>query len=126
MAPITRSVRPQIPSQTPLCRREHSTGRKHQFFCAHEERTGVASFASICADVEITTPCGRAWLRKREAIGSPAYKHTRKLSKRLGRKQKMSPKTIRSLVDPTKNPVQDQLYDAQINYHKLPIGTRQL
>jgi len=38
----------------------------------------------------------------------------------------VSPKTIRSLVDPEKNPVRDQLYDAQIEYHKLPIRPRQL
>ena len=126
MAPITSSTRPQTPPCTPPRRREHSTGRKYRFFCAHEERAGVAPFASICADVEITTPCGRAWLRKREAIGSPAYRRTRKLAKRLGRKQKVSPKTIRSLVDPEKNPVQDQLYDAQIEYHKLLIRPRQL
>jgi hypothetical protein len=30
------------------------------------------------------------------------------------------------LVSPSKNPVRDQLYEAQIKYHKLPVKRRQL
>jgi lipid II:glycine glycyltransferase (peptidoglycan interpeptide bridge formation enzyme) len=30
------------------------------------------------------------------------------------------------LVDPKRNPVRDQLYGAQIEYHNLPVQTRQL
>ena len=30
------------------------------------------------------------------------------------------------LVSPRRNPVRDQLYEAQIDYHKLPVKRRQL
>jgi hypothetical protein len=30
------------------------------------------------------------------------------------------------LVSPSRNPVRDQLYEAQIEYHRLPIKKRQL
>jgi hypothetical protein len=30
------------------------------------------------------------------------------------------------LILPSRNPVRDQLYEAQIEYHKLPIKARQL
>jgi len=39
---------------------------------------------------------------------------------------KVSPEIIQSLIDPVKNPVRDQLYDAQIEYHEFLIKKCQL
>lgn len=55
-----------------------------------------------------------------------ALRSTRKVSKKLGRKSKVTKAMCQMLVDPTRNPVRDQHYEAQIEYHNLPIKRRQL
>ena len=48
------------------------------------------------------------------------------MSKKLGRRGKISPDQARMLVSPSKNPLRKQLYEAQIQYHSLPVVTRTL
>lgn len=50
----------------------------------------------------------------------------RKQSTRLGRKPAISAETCRMLVSPSKNPVRDQQYEVQIEYHRLPVKKRSL
>jgi hypothetical protein len=48
------------------------------------------------------------------------------MSKKLGRREKLSPDMCKLLVSPTRNPVRRQLLEAQIQYHSLPVVTRTL
>jgi hypothetical protein len=59
-------------------------------------------------------------------LASPAYQRLRKRSHRLGRPSRISQEQCQILVSPTRNPVRDQLYEAQIKHHKLDIKPRQL
>jgi hypothetical protein len=116
MAPTTRSqsskIPPRTPTRSPIKRKEFSTNRKYRFFLAHEERAGIDSLASICRDIEITTPCGRKWLKLRDEKGDLAWHKTRKLSSKLGPKEKVSTEQIRDLVNPEINPYRDQPLEA--------------
>jgi hypothetical protein len=44
--------------------------------------------------------------------------------KKLGRKSKVTKSMCQMLVDPTRNPVRDQHYNAQIEFHNLPVKAR--
>ncbi len=57
-------------------------------------------------------------------MGSPAYRRAHKLALRLGPRPKVSAETCQMLVDPSENLIRDQLYEAQIEYYKLPIKKR--
>jgi hypothetical protein len=52
---------------------------------------------------------------------------TRELSKKkLRRKSKVTKSMCQMLVDLTRNPVRDQHYNTQIEFHNLPVKARQL
>ena len=54
-------------------------------------------------------------------------RQTRGVSKtKLGRPSKVTPAMCSMLIDPTRNPVRNQLYEAQIDFHHLPVQKRQL
>jgi hypothetical protein len=129
MAPTIRSQRPQSPPKTPtrspIKRKEHSTNTKYRFFLKYEESAGIASFASICCDVEITTPCGCKWLKNRDVLGDLAWHKTRKLSKKLGAPQHTTKEEIQALVDPTRNPVRNQPLEAQLAFLQINLKLRQ-
>ena len=98
MAPTTRSTRlqspPKTPTRSPIKKHEKSTNRHYRFFIAHEERARVATFKSICDDIEISTPCGRKWLKQRDQLSDLAWHKTQKLSKKLGRPQQATKEEI--------------------------------
>ena len=48
------------------------------------------------------------------------------LSVRLGRRPAVSKEQCQMLVSPSRNPVRDQLYEAQIEYHNLNVKPRTL
>src|SRR5439155_24752681 len=129
MAPTTCSTRLQSPSKTPtrspIKKHEKSTNRRYRFFIAHEERAGVATFKSIRDDIEISTPCGHKWLKQRDQLGDLAWNKTRKLSKELGRPQKATKEEIQALVSPSKNPVRDQTFEAQLTFMQVNLKPRQ-
>jgi hypothetical protein len=86
----------------------------------------IDTMRSICKATNTTSPpTGRRWLKQRDLLGSPAFRRTRKLSSRLGRKSRISDETCKILVSPSRNPIRDQ-YKAQIAYHNLPVKKRQL
>jgi hypothetical protein len=126
MAPQTRSHRLETPPQERSKDIEADTIKKSRFFNAWDTRETGVTVRSICKKTKTTTPTGRRWLKQRAQLGSPALRRTRKLSDRLGRKSRISEETCKMLVSPSRNPVRDQLYEAQIEYHKLPIRARQL
>lgn len=59
-------------------------------------------------------------------MGSQGVRTTRKISKKLGRPSKVTKSICQMLVDPARNPIRDQLYKAQIEYHGIPCKLRQL
>ena len=59
-------------------------------------------------------------------MGSLAYRSLRKRSTKLSRPSKVTKSMYKMLVDLARNPVRDQLYEAQIQYHGIPIQKRQL
>jgi hypothetical protein len=130
MAPTTRAqsskIPPKTPTRSPIKRHEYSTNRKYRFFLKHEESAGIASFASICADVEITTPCGRKWLKKRDELGDLAWHKTRKLSNKLGEPEHATKEEIQAIISPSRNPVRDQCLEAQINFLQINLKPRQV
>ncbi|KUJ14223.1 uncharacterized protein LY89DRAFT_720584 [Mollisia scopiformis] len=59
-------------------------------------------------------------------MGILAYRHTRGRSGKLGKPSKVTKAMCKKLVDPARNPVRNQPYEAQIAYHKIPCKKRQL
>jgi hypothetical protein len=48
------------------------------------------------------------------------------MSIKLGKPSKVTKSICKMLVDPARNPVRNQLYDAQIGFHNIPVQRRQL
>lgn len=67
----------------------------------------------------------RRWIKQRENMGSLAYRRTRKMSNKLGRRSKVTKKVCKMLVSPSQNPVRNQPFDAQIEFHNIPVKRRQ-
>jgi hypothetical protein len=126
MAPTTRSQRPHTPPPHRSRGIQATTTKKVRFYQAWDTRDTHETIRAICKATDTTSPTGRRWLHERELLGSKAYRRTRKLSDRLGRTSAVSDETCKMLVSPSRNPVRDQLYEAQIEYHRLPIKKRQL
>lgn len=126
MAPSTRHTnRASTPPSRPrAC--ESDTPKTNRFFQAYDTRDASESITSISKDIGITHPTGLKWLRERELLGSPAYRRTRKMSLKLGRRPKVSKEPCQMLVSPSRNPVRNQLYEAQIQYYNLPVKKRAL
>lgn len=124
MAPITRSKSYKTPPQSPSKVCEADIIKKTAFFHAYDTRQPGKSLAAIARECNTTSPSARRWLRQRTQIGSPVYRHTRKRATRLGRPPKLQESTFKMLVSPSQNPVRDQLYEAQIEYHKLDVHPR--
>jgi len=97
-----------------------------RFFNAWDDREPGASLRAIARDYAPSRATGARWLKQRDELGSPAHRRTRQMSKVLGRRSRISKETCQMLVSPSRNPVRDQLYEAQIEYHNLPVKRRQL
>lgn len=59
-------------------------------------------------------------------MGSLARRSTRGRSQKAGRNSKVTKSMCLMLVSPSRNPVRKAPYEAQIKYHNLPVGRRQL
>ncbi len=126
MAPITRSrTSPSTPPHTTRTS-ESDTRKKSRFFEAYDRRHASESLRTISAEFNIHHTTGSKWLYERDLYGSPAYRRMRKRSIKLGRQSQVSAETCKMLVSPSRNPVRNQLYEAQIEYHHLPIKKRAL
>jgi transposase len=89
----------------------------------------VITMTSQCdrlREIGTTEGTGRLWVKQRENMGSLAYRSLRKRSTNLGRPSKVTKSMCQMLVDPERNPVRDQLYEAQIEFHGIPVKKRQL
>ena len=126
MAPRTRSQGYKSPSKQRSRGIQANTPQKSAFYGAWDARESGETLKSICDATDTTTPPARRWLHQREILGSPAYRRTRKLSNHLEKPSYVSDETCKKLVSPSRNPVRDQLYEAQIAHHDLPVKKRQL
>lgn len=126
MAPRTRSTRYKTPPSEGSEGIEATTRKRCHFFDYYDDnhhQMTVRHIAEVCGT---NSPTARRWLRQRDLLGSAAYRRTRKLSKRLGRRPSVSISKAKMLVSPTRNPVQKQAYEAQIQFHNLGVVPRTL
>jgi len=86
----------------------------------------LGSLGSISAKSQVTKRCSRNWLKQRCKPGSPIYHCTRKLSKALGTKSRVTKATIDMLLSPLHNLVRNQTLEAQIEFYKILVKRRQL
>lgn len=126
MAPTTRQNDRSTPPPNETIAREASTIKKTRFFDAFDARFQNESTRSICRDLKVDPKTGRRWLQQRREIGQKAYRRTRNTSLRLGRPFSVTEKELQMLISPSKNPVRNQAYEAQIAYHKIPLRKRAL
>ncbi|KAH7370668.1 hypothetical protein BKA65DRAFT_488999 [Rhexocercosporidium sp. MPI-PUGE-AT-0058] len=103
-----------------------STRKRTRFFNAFDRDHDSKSFRQICRDEHVKPTTGLRWKRQRENMGHMAMRTTRGVSKKLGRRSKVTRAMCQMLIDPKRNPVRDQLYEAQIEYFNLPVKRRQL
>ncbi|KAG9236379.1 hypothetical protein BJ875DRAFT_230041 [Amylocarpus encephaloides] len=125
MAPRTRANDRFTPPPDPSYHCPASTRKRIRFFDAFDRNRNLKSFRQICRDEGVNHCTGLRWKRQRENIGALALRTTRGTSKKLGRRSKVTTAICKMLVNP-QNPVRDQLYEAQIAYHNLPVQKRQL
>ncbi|KAH7317614.1 hypothetical protein BKA65DRAFT_514824 [Rhexocercosporidium sp. MPI-PUGE-AT-0058] len=126
MAPNTRQTDRFTPPPKPQSRGIPNTERRMKFFKAYDDNIKVKSFRAICRDKDEKESTARGWITQRRNLSLLANRRTRKLLKRLGKPLKMTPAMCCMLVNLKQNPVRNQLYEAQIEYHYLPIKKRQL
>jgi hypothetical protein len=121
MAPSTRNTdRITTPSKrTNGC--EADTPKKSAFYRAYDTRDASQSIRSLARDFQVANSTALNWLHDREINGSPAYRHIRRRSDKLGRRSQVSAETCKMLVSPSRNPIRTQTYEAQIEYYNIPI-----
>jgi hypothetical protein len=126
MAPNTRAKDRFTPPPGPEKGYPATTRKRMRFFDAYDRDHATKPVSQICLDEEVKESTGRYWLRQRRNLGHLAMRRTRKLSDKLGMKSKVTKSMCKMLVDPKQNPVRDQLYEAQIQFHNIPVQKRQL
>ena len=124
--PLNGNYGPHTPERE-LKRREYNTIKKSRFFDAFDHKAKDDSLAQICKrpDINIPPSTARTWLRKREIIGSPAYRRTRKISARLGRKYIVPTAVLDDLLRKD-NPLNTKPYETIVKELHLPIKPRTL
>ena len=100
-------------------RREYDTIHKCRFYNAFDSKQKGDSLRQICKkpDINIPPSTGHRWLTERDILGSKALRRTRKTSKRLGRKYKVSAATLAPLLDES-NPLNTKPYETQQSFNE--------
>ena len=124
--PSKRDCEPHTPPRSPK-RHEYDTIRRSRFYNAFDSKQKGDSLRQICKNPQINIPTstGRLWLTQREQLGEQAFRRTRKISTRLGRKYRVSEATLAPLLDEN-NPLNTKPYETQIKELRLPLTTRSL
>jgi hypothetical protein len=122
----TEPTRPQTPSNRSLHKGDYDTVRRVRFYEECDRASPSRSRSSLALDFAPSRRTGLRWLKERDQLGDIAMRSLRKRSNRLGRPSKVTVDVCKMLVSPSRNPVRDQHYDAQIEYHKLPVKSRAL
>jgi hypothetical protein len=97
--------------------------KKTGFFDAYDREHGKKSIPTIAIESGTTEPTAKRWLRDRRKNGREAHRHTRKRSKVLGHKSRVTKEQCRRLVSPS-NPVRDQFLEAQIEHFDIGVKSR--
>jgi len=126
MAPLTRSNLFRTPTPEPFCRRNATTRRKPKFINALAHNPEGKSNRVISQNYRITEKTGRNWKKEYKFFGERTEKLVKNRSAILGRKSKITKNICKMLCSPSRNPVRIQQFEAQIEYHNLPVGKRQL
>lgn len=117
------------PQTTPVLRKrkEFDTPKRARFFGAFDNKNDPRSIREICKDpqIGIHESTGRKWLKLRDLIESPAFRRTRKLSKRLGRPYTINPEELQPFLSPT-HPYHDSSYETIVRDFDIPIQPRTL
>ena len=125
MAPSTRlTYRPRTPPSN-LTPGEADTIKKSRFFNAYDAQNGDKSLLSIAKAQNIPYSTAHYWLRQRHQLGSPAYRHTRQLARRLGRPSRVTKSDVKRVLRAPKE-VRTQPMPAQLAIHKINISERQM
>jgi len=111
MAPTTRSSKRACTPPSNLDSGEHNTIKKTRLFYAFDHRGANEKLPQVARAQRVPVQTARDWIKQRDIIGSPAYRRTRRISKKLGRPSKISKSTIQSLLSDEQNPVRDQPCD---------------
>ena len=124
--PSQRDSEPHTPEKS-IKRHEYDTVRKSRFFELFDSRRNADSLRQICKNPQINIPpsTGRRWLNERDHLGDKAYRRTRKISKRLGRKYIIATETLDDLLR-NDNPLNTKPYETIIKELNLPIKPRTL
>lgn len=125
MPPTTRSKGLTTPTR-PSRPGDYDTPTKSRFYAKLVEQYPSRSINAISRDFAPSTPTGKRWAREWRELGSPALRRLRPQSEHAGRPSKITKEACKMLCSPSRNPVRDQQFEAQIEYHKLPIQKRQL
>jgi hypothetical protein len=104
----------------------HTSRKRVRFYDAWDHRSPTRTLRALEREFGLTHPNGQRWLDQRAYYGSPAYRRTRKLSDKLGRRPTISAEICKMLVSPSKNKVRDQQYEVQLEYHKIQASARTL
>ena len=123
MAPNTRQTHRENTPPKHKRRTEWNTPQKSHFF------SKIQAYSSLRAAAKaehIPFSTAQRWAKQRKDYGSPSLRRTCPLSNKLGRREKLSPEIYKKLVSPSRNPVRNQLYEAQIQYYNLDITKRML
>lgn len=124
--PSQRDSEPHTPERA-IKRREYDTIRKSRFFEAFDSRENSDSLRQICKkpDINIPPPTGRRWLKERDYLGDQAYRKTRKISTRLGRKYTVDTVTLDDVLRKD-HPLNTKPYETIVKELHLPIKPRTL
>ena len=121
MAPNTRAKDRFTPPPKPEKGYPATTRKRMRFFDAYDRDHTTKPVSQICRDEEVEDSTSRYWLSQRRNLGHLVIRRTRKLSDKLGMKSKVTKSMYKMLVDPKRNPVRDQLYEAQIQFYNIPV-----
>lgn len=126
MAPTTRFCTAQKVLRGTLHRKKWTTPKKTRFFAILDAQEAPQNLSAAARLVEIPQQTVYRWQQQRYILGSPANHRTRQRSSKLERPNSISIEQVKEFVDPVKNPLRDQQYEAQIEYFQLETTKRTL
>ena len=105
---------PSTPPTSPK-RQEYDTIRRVRFFNAFDRKKKSTSLGLVCRrpKINIPTSTARTWLKKREILGSPALRRTRRTGSRIGPKPLVSAAILETITD-QENPIHEKSYEEQV------------
>ena len=106
---------------------EHDTPKRCRFYNAFDDKSNGLSLNEICdlPHIKISPKTGRDWLRKRQKLGSAAYRRTRSQGQHLGRPPAIDYSSVNDLTDPD-HPLHFEPLQTVSNSYEIPVSNRTL